>query len=85
MCYACRLAVVGARESTAWEAGANRVRLRDCKGSEVGKVLQDRRKLKSVRAVITFAAAAAFIHVLPVLLPVLSLCCQCESSLTWSC
>ena len=37
--------VVAAREG--WEAGAARVRLRDCKGAEVGKVLQDRRKLKT--------------------------------------
>ena len=44
-----RPAVVSARESLAWEAGPNRVRLRDCKGTEVGKVLQDRKKLKSVR------------------------------------
>eukprot|EP01043_Picozoa_sp_COSAG02_P037138 COSAG02_NODE_2766_length_8067_cov_6.245733_5_plen_87_part_00 len=45
----CRPAVVAARESLGWEPVASRVRLRDCKGTEVGKVLQERKKLKSVR------------------------------------
>ena len=49
MLACCRPAVVAARESISWEPIADRVRLRDCKGTEVGKVLQERKKLKSVR------------------------------------
>ena len=56
----CRPAVVAARESLGWEPTASRVRLRDCKGTEVGKVLRDRKMLKSVRQ--PSAARAAFVY-----------------------
>ena len=49
MLASCRPAVVAARESLGWEPIASRVRLRECKGTEVGKVLQERKTLKSVR------------------------------------
>lgn len=43
-----RPVVVATRESLGWDPVGNRVRLRDCKGAEVGKVIQEHKKLKSV-------------------------------------